>query len=285
MRKRLTCIETSTVVPDDQCSLRSIEEIQVAAWGMPDRYVVPSHVLEAVVNTGGQILVARTTNADKKIIGFAAALLARSDKSKRIGPKSGEYYLLSHMVAVSPEHQGGVGFLLKRAQRDDALKRGVQWIQWTYYPMLANNAALNFRKIGAQSCVFTRNKHGVETGGLYRDLPSDRLTVSWDLRTNPREWLTNSALPLVRVDQHAQPEVDEQLLKRAQSCTDSTQYTFSIPLDFVGLRNRDLKCARVWQTAFARVAETLLDPASGFSIVNFRRAPDGDLGEYLFARA
>ena len=60
----------------------------------------------------------------------------------------------SDMVAVDPEWQSGnrgvsVGFLLKLLHRQEAMKRGVKTINWTFDPLMSKNANLNVRKLGA----------------------------------------------------------------------------------------------------------------------------------------
>ena len=55
----------------------------------------------------------------------------------------------SHMAGVVDAHRGaGIGYELKRLQRQRALAMGLELIEWTYDPMQAMNAHLNFAKLG-----------------------------------------------------------------------------------------------------------------------------------------
>jgi predicted GNAT superfamily acetyltransferase len=88
--------------------------------------------------TGGQVLFAYD---QEKPIGFALAFPAIDEKTT---------YLHSHMVGVAPDYQNrGVGRLLKLAQRDDAMARGIRLIEWTFDPLQLRNDHFNLVRLGA----------------------------------------------------------------------------------------------------------------------------------------
>jgi predicted GNAT superfamily acetyltransferase len=110
---------------------------------------------------------------DGRIVGFAYAFAAL---------RGGTPHLHSDMVAVLPGEQArGVGARLKWAQREEALRRGIQLITWTYDPMQARNANLNLRRLGAVANEFLPDFYGITTSTLHHGLPTDRLLVRWDL--------------------------------------------------------------------------------------------------------
>ena len=54
------------------------------------------------------------------------------------------------MLGVHPDHRGtGLGRELKLAQRDRVLALGLDLVEWTYNPLQAANAHLNFVTLGA----------------------------------------------------------------------------------------------------------------------------------------
>ena len=66
------------------------------------------------------------------------------------GTRSGHIYLHSHMLAVRKEHRNsGLGRRLKLLQREDALARGIELIEWTFDPLEIKNAYLKYRKAGS----------------------------------------------------------------------------------------------------------------------------------------
>src|SRR5271167_3833274 len=99
-------------------------DLQQRIWGYAPLDTVPDQIFIVAKKTGGQVMVAY--DADKPV-GFALAFAAARD---------GLTYLHSHMVGVIDEYQNrGVGRLLKLAQRDDALDRGIDLIEWTFDPL------------------------------------------------------------------------------------------------------------------------------------------------------
>jgi predicted GNAT superfamily acetyltransferase len=289
-------LETSCTIgpvePNDMDALKQMEAVQAAAWEMPDREIVPSHVLEIVAETGGQLLAARTKD-NNRVIGFILAFLAKNDGAeKHLGIPDGELFFASHQLAVLPDYQsGGIGRKLKDAQRLDALHRGIRWMQWTYYPMLTKNGSLNFRKLHARSYKFVPDKYGVQNAGLYEGLPSDRLIVLWDLKSREGGSPPQDDVPfpedtviLTRRDDDGRVVLDKTALETAAAVSGPKAVICSVPRDFLKLRKDDLDRARVWQETFALVATTLFSSASGWAITNYRDSEDKEEGEYLFVR-
>ena len=113
-------------------------------WG--EDVAVPSAIFVVARHTGGQVLgafdpVAPGANGGPKMVGFTLALAA---------VRAGKLHLHSHMTAVLPEfHNRGMGRRLKLFQRQDALKRGIELIEWTFDPLDLKNAHFNLVRLGA----------------------------------------------------------------------------------------------------------------------------------------
>jgi predicted GNAT superfamily acetyltransferase len=121
---------------------------------------------------GGQVLGAW---AAEQLIGYALAIP---------GLRDGQPYFHSHMLAVAPEYRNrGVGKMLKLAQREDALARGIELIEWTFDPLEVKNAFFNIEKLGAIVRRYTPDFYGASTSPLHGNLPTDRLHAEWWLRT------------------------------------------------------------------------------------------------------
>ena len=109
------------------------------------------------------------------LIGYALAIP---------GLRDGRPYFHSHMLAVAPEYRNrGVGKMLKLAQREDALARGIELIEWTFDPLEIKNAFFNIEKLGAIVRRYTPDFYGASTSPLHGNLPTDRLHAEWWLRT------------------------------------------------------------------------------------------------------
>ncbi|MEM6431074.1 MAG: GNAT family N-acetyltransferase [Deinococcota bacterium] len=153
--------------------MQQCEDIQREVWGMGDLEVVPTNQLIAALHAGSCLLGAWQGD---KLVGFVYGFPAYHPEQT---PAQGMH---SHMMAVLPEARGlGLGKQLKWAQRDWCLTRGLTWITWTFDPLQARNARLNFEHFGALADHYLDNVYGELTGTLNSGLPSDRLLAMWHL--------------------------------------------------------------------------------------------------------
>jgi predicted GNAT superfamily acetyltransferase len=168
-------------------------EIQGTVWGYDDADIVPRRMFLLARKIGGQVFGAFSTSAPDKLAGFAMALPAFRD---------GQLYLHSHMLAVLPEYRNaGLGRRLKLAQRDDALARGIERMEWTYDPLEIKNSYLNITKLGAISRRYEPNFYGASSSPLQGGLPTDRLYAEWWLRSPRVEAaLRGQPLPVEIID-------------------------------------------------------------------------------------
>jgi predicted GNAT superfamily acetyltransferase len=72
--------------------------------------------------------------------------------------------------------------LLKLAQREAAMERGIERITWTYDPLQSRNAHFNFSKLGVISDRYYIDYYGVTSSFLHR-FGTDRLWVTWMLKS------------------------------------------------------------------------------------------------------
>ena len=146
-------------------------EIERAVWGSADVDVVPLPLFVISAETGGQVLGAFVGD---RMIGFTLAIA---------GVRGRKHFLHSHMTAVlRPYRNQGAGRKLKLFQRQEALERGIDLIEWTFDPLEIKNAYFNFR-LGAIARRFIPNMYGVTTSPLHGRLPTDRLVAEWRLRS------------------------------------------------------------------------------------------------------
>ena len=94
------------------------------------------------------------------------------------------------MLAVRKDHRnGGLGRRLKLLQREDALARGIELIEWTFDPLEIKNSYLNIEKLGAIARRYNINQYGITSSPLQGGLPSDRLIAEWWLKSKRVETL------------------------------------------------------------------------------------------------
>lgn len=146
--------------------------IQKSAWGFEDSEAEPFHFMTRIRKYGGII---QGLYLDGELIGFTEAI---------IGKWQGEYFIYSHMAAVKKEHQGnGYGFLLKKAQGEEALKMGYNLMRWCFDPLEAQNSFFNIHRLGVISREYERDVYGGGQTGLLEGLCTDRLVALWELKS------------------------------------------------------------------------------------------------------
>jgi predicted GNAT superfamily acetyltransferase len=158
--------------PEDAQEMGVCVELQQRIWGYAPLDTVPDQVFIVAKKTGGQVMTAYDGDTP---VGFALAFAATRD---------GLSYLHSHMVGVVDEYQNrGVGRLLKLAQREDALDRGINLIEWTFDPLQLKNAHFNIERLGAIVRHYIPNLYGRTSSPLHAGLPTDRLVAEWWVRS------------------------------------------------------------------------------------------------------
>src|SRR5262249_22936157 len=95
--------------------------------------------------------------------------------------RSGRIVHWSHMLAVDPAARDhGLGTRLKLYQRELLLPLGVEAVEWTYDPLEARNAHLNFNHLGAGVAEYVPDMYREERGSeLWRGIGTDRFVVAW----------------------------------------------------------------------------------------------------------
>lgn len=224
-------------------------QLQKDIWGFNDIELLPVRLFIVATKVGGQALGAFD---GKRMVGFCLAIPG-------LKPGGGSY-LHSHMLGVTPEYRdSGVGRQLKLKQREDALARGIELVEWTFDPLEIKNAHLNIERLGAIVRRYVRNQYGTTTSHLHGGLPTDRCVAEWWI-TSPRVKAVIEGGPLV-----ARPEIVERI---------------SLPAEIAALRRSDPKRARKIQQEISSHFEEYF--ARGLAVVGVERSAGG--GAYLFGR-
>src|SRR5450755_423294 len=154
--------------------------LQKEVWKFSDADLIPVRMFVLASKIGGHVIGAFVErddrrNDEKELIGFALAIP---------GMRNGHCYLHSHMLAVRQQYRnGGLGWRIKLYQRDDALARGFELMEWTFDPLEIKNAYLNIEKLGAIARRYNVNQYGITSSPLQGGLPTDRLIAEWWMKS------------------------------------------------------------------------------------------------------
>ena len=225
---------------------RDAVHLQQVIWGFEEIELLPVRLFVVASKIGGQSLGAYD---GKRMIGFALAIPGLKP--------GGKTYLHSHIAGVLPEYRNyGIGRRLKLRQREDAIPRGVDLIEWTFDPLEIKNAYFNIERLGAVVRRFVRNQYGVTTSKLHGGLPTDRCIAEWWLKTERVKTITEG-------DPYVRPEVVARV---------------AVPVEIAELRSAIPKRAKEIQAKVSDGFEENL--GKGLTVIGMERSDK--FGTYLF---
>jgi predicted GNAT superfamily acetyltransferase len=107
-----------------------------------------------------------------RLVGFVHTMLALVGK---------DVVYHSHLAAVVEDlRHKDIGYQMKLAQRQFALKAGIPLIIWTFDPLQSRNAHLNINKLGAIIRRYEVNYYGEGLSSIFDSgVPSDRIFAEW----------------------------------------------------------------------------------------------------------
>jgi predicted GNAT superfamily acetyltransferase len=261
---------------------RQVVALEQAIWGYTDQGdLVTVPVFIFTVHRGATLIGA--FNPDGVMVGFAYAV---------IGMKDGRPMQWSHMAGVLPDYRGGLGYRLKLAQRERALARGLDLIEWTFDPLQAMNAHFNFAKLGCVADEYAANFYGESTSALHRGTPTDRLVASWMI-TEPhvtRRLEQPPALGARAQEVMNAPVVNQ--TRMSDGCREVTAIDLTrddrrvwieIPTGFTDMQQQAPDLALKWRLDLRQMFETYF--SRGYRAVDFVLQREHGFGRYLLAKA
>jgi predicted GNAT superfamily acetyltransferase len=237
-------IRPLTTHPEFEEAVRLQQEI----WGFEEIELLPLRLFVVATKVGGQAFGAFD---GKRMIGFCLAI-----PGLKAGGKS---YLHSHMLGVLPEYRDAhVGRRLKLMQREEALARGIDLVEWTFDPLEIKNAYFNMERLGAIVRRYVLNQYGTTTSHLHGGLPTDRCIAEW--------WIGSA---------RAKAIVAGQRFER-----NAVEMRIAIPADIAEIRTSDPQRARAIQERASEEFRAGFD--RGLAVIGFEKLPE--TGTYLLGK-
>jgi predicted GNAT superfamily acetyltransferase len=265
-------------------ALKTLEEMQAAVelqrnyWGSDAESVVPAHMLFSLASYGGHVLAA--FDGDKMVGVLIGFLGTAGDEPHR--PAMANLQIVSKRMVVLPEYRGqGIGYKLKKRQREIALRQGIRLITWTFDPLLATNAHLNIRKLGAIVNIYLEDYYGTTVeSGLSKFGSSDRLLAEWWVTNRRVEERLNGNRPEIDLNQYLEagtPIANPSVLNLAgyaiagENILDpvGSLVLLEIPVNYESLAKYDGDQATIWRRQTRLLFQQLF--ATSFVITDFVR--------------
>ena len=205
---------------EDLAEMREVERLQKEIWGVEDLDVYPALALKPQKEVGAILIGAFT---EGRMVGFVFGFP---------GILNGETIIHSDMLGILAKYRSNnLGFLLKCAQREAALKLGIKRITWTFDPLQSRNAHLNFNKLGVIADRYYVDYYGVTSSFLHR-FGTDRLWVTWLLESESvKSRLQLNPSPRVVHDQDIVIEIPAEITENHEHWRVTTREAFTRALD------------------------------------------------------
>lgn len=230
--------------------MRACVALQKDVWNFADIDLVPLRMFVVAQKIGGQVIGAFD---GKDLVSFAMALP---------GARNGHAYLHSQMLAVRSDYRNaGLGRRMKLFQRDDALQRGFELMEWTFDPLEIKNAYLNIEKLGAIARRYSVNQYGLTSSPLQGGLPSDRLIAEW--------WMNSERV--------------KSLLSGGRVPALEAVKTINVPAQVYEWKASESSRMRAQQVQERNREQFLQAFADGLAVLRYERDPDGD-GRFILGR-
>jgi predicted GNAT superfamily acetyltransferase len=249
--------------------------LQRVFWGNDVESVVPAQMLYTIVGCGGHVLAAFDGD---KMVGVLIGLIG-TDIAVKDRPAMANLLIASKRMVVLPEYRsGGIGYRLKLAQRDAAIRQGIRLVTWTFDPLQSKNAHLNLRKLGGISKDYQINAYGTrDETGLSRFGWSDRLKVQWWVTHRRVEERLHGQRADVKLPQYL--DAGAVLVNPTTTVDGTTVYAedynrvgssfalLEIPRDFDTIASTEPQIARGWQQHIREAFVSLLN--GGYFVSDF----------------
>ncbi len=261
---------------------RQVMDLEQQVWGFTDLNDMVTLPVFTITVKRGAILIGAYDAADR-MVGFVYSI---------VGMKPGQVLQWSHMLGVLPEYRNsGLGRALKLAQRDRALAQGYELIEWTYDPLQAMNAHLNFTKLGVVAEEYHRNVYGESTSVLHKGTPTDRLVAQWWIakphvarRVMPGELIPVTTNEITEAAPINTTHPAQSWLANSDVflARDDRRLTLEIPMGFTDMQRAAPALALEWRMQTREIFETYF--RRGYRVVDFYLDRPHHRGRYLLAK-
>lgn len=248
---------------------RTVVRLEKSVWKFRDIEVVPVQELVVANKNGGIVLGAFH---GKRMIAFCFG---------SAGCKGGKVYLYSRMLGVLPEFENlNIGYRLKIAQREFALKEGYRRIVWTFDPLKSKNAYFNIMKLGCIIRRYEENIYGELFDQFNRGMPTDRFYPDWYV-DSPRVSQAIAGEPKSVPFEAATPAIETAVVRNyrvpasVRTRFEAQIAQVEIPPEIDAVKRADARTALAWRMATRTAFQSLF--LRNFAVTGFEsRVVDGE---------
>lgn len=261
----LECLRIGQTSPQEGARVR---DLQKEVWGVSDDFLYPADIHTSEFSLPTSLIA----YVDGKAVGFLFGFdkfcfneLPEGLSGCIANPTLREE---SQLMGVLPDQRSrGIASTLKIKQAEKAIQNGTEIINWTFDPLLSQNAVLNLKKLRVVIWEHNLNYYNYAFSGANRlsQIPASRVSVSW-LISSPRvreeiaeagrsDSLKNAFLqgdiPVVN-STHGYNSVDGEEMRAIDDTythsLDVPQIAIEIPVNWVDIQEKDIPLAQQWRS-------------------------------------
>lgn len=254
--------------------LKACVALQRDTWGQEFSDVVPVSILKVSQRIGGVAVGAFDQNGT--LVGFVFGMT---------GIERGQLVHWSDMLAVRPIARNlGLGRRLKEYQRQMVRELGATVIYWTYDPLVARNAHLNFNRLGVRLAEYVEDMYGITDSALHGGMPTDRLIVAWPTREDDsHQRLLDAERAVQSADCQQGPVVTSEWIDAVKGAAILPYCVrIEVPANAERLLQADPSTAAEWRRSVRNAFEWSL--SAGYDVTSFALEEEADRGFYLLTR-
>ena len=254
--------------------LKACVALQRDTWGQEFSDVVPVSILKVSQRIGGVAIGA--FDQDGALLGFVFGMT---------GIERGQIVHWSDMLAVRPSARNlGLGRRLKEFQRQMVRELGATVIYWTFDPLVARNAHLNFNRLGVRLAEYVEDMYGITDSALHGGMPTDRLIVAWPTREDDSsQRLLDADRALHSPDCQQGPVVTCEWIDAVKGAAILPYCVrIEVPANAEWLLQSEPTVAGAWRRSVRSAFEWSL--SAGYDATSFALEEEADRGFYLMTR-
>ena len=259
-----------------------VRGLQKEIWGVTsDDFLYPADIHAAEFSLPSSLIAYVNGEAVGFLFGFDKLSFEEIPEGLRDYITNPTVRQESQLMGILPDQRSkNIASMLKIGQAEQAIKDGTEIINWTFDPLLAQNAVLNLRKLRGIIWEHHPNYYAFSGANKLNQVAASRFSVSW-LISSPRvkeaivgvghdeklrDALLSGNIPVVNstrdydsLDGEKTRAIDETY----SHSLETPEIAIEIPVNWTNIQGKDLALAQQWRAVTDDIFQTYIGSSEG----------------------
>lgn len=244
-----------------------IRELQKKIWGVTNEdFLYPQDIHSSDFSLRTSLIAYLDSKPVGFLFGFDKFCSKELPNGLRNHVKDSFIRQESQLMGVLPEFRAkNIAFQLKIKQGQQALDSGTEVVNWTFDPLLSENAVLNINKLKGLVWEHSPNYYAFTGANKLNQVSASPFTVNW-MVSSPRvkevanketpqrrildELVREGKIPVINGTKIYDPLLGEEIRAINPNffhSVDASQIAIEIPVNWTLIQNKDIQLAREWR--------------------------------------